>query len=231
MNAKHLFLLLLISLQISCSMDTYTVEKTKSPINITGQGSDAAWQTAQELTDFIYPWRAGTPPKTSFKALYDKENLYFLYRTTDPEIITKERGLGEKDAVNSDRVELFFKADDAMNPYYSLELDALGRIVDTEGKYYRKIDFNWNWPKEGLIVKASTDKEGYWVEGSISFASLRQLGMYKDDGLLQVGLYRAEYVTQADGKIAPQWISWILPESEKPDFHIPSSFGTFRLVE
>lgn len=230
MNYKLPFLFFLMSFQVYCSMDdTYTVKKVSQPIELTGIGSDANWENAIELTDFTYPWRTEDAPNTSFKALYDSENFYFLYRATDAEILTKERGLGERDAVESDRVEIFFKADDKMDPYYSLELDALGRILDTEGKYYRKIDLDWTWPIGHLMVKSSIDADGYWVEGAISFASLRQLGLYKDDNILQAGLYRAEYVTQADGKIIPKWISWILPASENPDFHIPSSFGTFIL--
>ena len=130
--------------------------------------------------------------------------------------------------VHSDRVELFFKGSSDKAPYYSLELDALGRILDTEGIFYKKVDFDWTWPDDGLEVKASIDKSGYWVEGRISFASLRTLGLY-NDGILRTGLYRAEYVTQKDGVIRPQWISWVHPESETPNFHIPSSFGILKL--
>lgn len=210
---------------------TYSVKKAKKSIRLTGEGRDKEWKKVNALCDFGYPWRAEIAPKTEFKALYDETHFYFLYRATDAEIIQKSRGLGEKDVVASDRVELFFKGatDDA--PYYSLELDALGRILDTEGRFYKKVDFAWTWPKDGLVVKASIDKTGYWVEGSISFASLRTLGLYHDDGILRTGLYRAEYVTQADGNVRPQWISWIHPDSEKPNFHIPSSFGILELID
>ena len=147
-------------------------------------------------------------------------------------IITKKEGLGEKDVVESDRVEIFFKADDKMNPYYALELDALGRVLDTEGKFYRDIDFDWTWPEGHLKVKANTDQEGYTVEGSISFESLRKLGMYKDDKILNAGLYRGEYgTTESSGKVQTKWISWVIPKSEKPDFHIPSSFGVLKLED
>ncbi len=210
---------------------TYSVKKIKKSIQLTGNGADRQWKKAKKLCDFPYPWRAETAPKTEFKALYDDTHFYFLYRATDAEIIQKSKGLGEMDVVASDRVELFFKGatDDA--PYYSLELDALGRILDTEGYFYKKVDFAWTWPTDGLVVKASMDETGYWVEGSISFASLRALGLYHDDGILRTGLYRAEYVTQADGKVRPQWISWIHPDAETPNFHIPSSFGILELVE
>jgi hypothetical protein len=211
--------------------DTYTVNKIPNQtLKITGQGTDEHWQKANSLTDFSYPWRKETPPKTEFKALYDEEWFYFLYRAEDPEIITKSDPTinQEMEVVNSDRVEIFFKKDDQMNPYYSLELNARGRILDTKGRHYRDIDFDWNWPEGHLIVEASMDENGYWVEGKISFESLRELDMLSD-GFLRAGLYRGEYQTLADGKRETKWISWIKPDSETPDFHIPSSFGVLKL--
>ena len=118
-----------------------------------------------------------------------------------------------------------------MNPYYALEMDALGRVLDTQGRFYRNIDYDWDWPEGQLILKASIDDTGYWVEGSISFESLRQLGMYKDDQILKAGLYRGEYQTKENEEIETKWISWILPDSPKPDFHIPSSFGILKLED
>jgi hypothetical protein len=163
--------------------------------------------------------------------LWDDTNLYFLYRASDTEIIAKKEGLGEKDAANSDRVEIFFKKDDRMDPYHALEMDALGRVLDTKGVFYRKIDYDWNWPEGHLQLKATTDEDGYWVEGAISFASLRQLGLYADDQLLRAGLYRGEYRQTPEGATEVRWISWVIPDSEKPDFHIPSSFGELLLVD
>ncbi len=229
----NLYLLVLFLLSSSCNsnMKSYTVKKINQTIEITGKGTDNTWQKANELTDFSYPWRKETAPQTSFKALYNETHLYFLYRATDPDIITKERGLGERDAVDSDRVEIFFKANDEMNPYYALEMDALGRVLDTEARFHRNIDYDWDWPEGQLLLKASTDSKGYWVEGSISFQSLRQLGMYKDDNILKAGLYRGEYVTLPNGKVDTKWISWVMPDSEEPDFHIPSSFGILKLAK
>ena len=231
----RLFNILIFFLVTHCNtnMATKSYHVQKIPANqilLDGKGSDPVWEKANSLTDFQYPWREEQAPLTSFKALWDEENLYLLYYANDPDIIAKEKGLGERDVVDSDRVEIFFKKDDEMNPYYALELDALGRILDTEGHYYRKVDFAWNWPENHLIVKASRDENGYWVEASISFASLKQLGMWEEgQRFLNVGLYRGEYVKEG-GKTIVKWISWIKPDSETPDFHIPSSFGKLLLM-
>jgi len=209
----------------------YQVKKIDAAIELTGQGADSQWDKANELTDFKYPWRPESAPKTVFKALYNETHFYFLYRATDPEIITKAGALAEKAALNSDRVELFFKGKSDADPYYSLELDALARILDTKAKFGQKVDFDWNWPANELIVKAKIDDDGYWVEGSISLQSMRDLGIYHDDGILRTGLYRAEYITNGNGKTSPKWISWIDPNTPTPNFHTPSSFGILELIK
>lgn len=220
-----------VACQSTPGMKSYEVKRTDQPVQISGKGTDPAWKTANVLTDFTFPWRTETAPATTFRALWDDDYLYFLYRAEDPKIITKHRGLGERDAVDSDRVEIFFKSDDRMDPYYALEMDAVGRVLDTQGRYHRNIDYNWNWPEGQLVLEASIDNDGYWVEGSISFASLRQLGMYRDDRLLRAGLYRGDYQLLENDEIEVRWISWVMPDSETPDFHIPSSFGELHLVD
>ncbi len=228
--SNFLFICLLL---MSCTetKGVYEVQKLKTPIQLTGKGADNAWKKATVLTDFSYPWREENAPLTEFRALYTHNHFYFLYRAIDPEIITKKATLAEKGVVDSDRIELFFKADEDTHPYYSLELDAMGRILDTQAEFGQKVDFDWTWPDNGLVVKSSIDEFGYWVEGSISFASLRQLGIYQGSGILKTGLYRAEYTKGPNGKATPKWISWIHPGTKTPNFHIPSSFGILKLVQ
>ena len=139
-----LYLLALFLLSSSCNskMKSYTVKKISQAIEITGEGTDKTWKKANKLKRFSYPWRTETAPATTFRALYTNSHLYFLYRATDDEIIAKEKRLGERDVVDSDRVEIFFKADDKMNPYYTLEMDALGRVLDSEVHYHRKFNLN-----------------------------------------------------------------------------------------
>jgi hypothetical protein len=208
----------------------YQVGKIDRPLELSGLGNDPLWETAHVLTDFTYPWQQMSAPPTVFRALWDGEWLYFLYHATDETVIHRQEGMGERDAANSDRVEIFFKSDDSMNPYYALEMDALGRVLDTEGRYYRNIDYKWNWPQGHLQLKATINTTGYIVEGAVSLESLRQLGMYKDDLKLKAGLFRGEYEYGANGEVGVKWISWVIPDSEKPDFHIPSSFGILELL-
>ena len=233
-HTMKLFFITTILCLMACepkSTSQYEVNKIPAgTLEITGRGDSPAWESAAVLTDFIYPWREDSPPPTAFRALWDGEYFYFLYRATDPLIITPQGSEPEKDVLGSDRVEIFFKANDKMDPYYTLELDALGRIFDAECRFYRQVDPAWAWPEGQLQLHASQDEKGYTVEGAISIGSLKQLGMLQGNRLL-AGLYRGEYLPKADGTTETRWISWIRPDSEKPDFHIPSSFGALILQE
>ena len=225
------FLTFLLCFCWSCisQTKTYLVKKTDDPIIITGKGSDKAWKNANVLTEFLCPWELEDLPATEFRALWSNTHLYVLYHVEDNQIIAPQRNLGEMDVVKSDRIEIFFKSADEKQPYYSLEMDALGRYLDSEGIFNKKIDIDWDWPKSDIILKASQNKEGYIVEGAISFESFRQLGVYQDDGILNAGLYRGEYYHKDDYKISVKWISWVIGNTEKPNFHVPNSFGILKL--
>jgi len=207
----------------------YLVKKITNEVLVTGYGTDSLWVHAIEMSDFSYPWRNETPSSTIFKALWSDSFFYFLFIVEDSEVISLQKGIGEKDLLNSDRVEIFFKPKEVTKPYYALEMDAMGRCLDTEGVFDKNVDFNWNWPVEHFILKASQTKKGYVVEGSISFESLRLLGIYKDDKKLYTGLYRGEYYTLPSKKIDVKWISWVKPDVKS--FHTPSAFGVLKLIE
>lgn len=216
-NAAHLY------------AQTYSVKKTApGAIKVSGKGSDKAWSEADILTDFTYPWESGTAPATSFAALWDGEWLYCIFHVNDDSVITYVNTNEKKEVGASERVEIFFKPDDNMSPYYCLELDATGRVMDYTAAYYRKMNYSWQWPKGQLIVKSSPTKDGYIVETAIGIQSLKELGLLKDNRL-QAGLFRAECKGMVNGKANLKWISWIKPQSSKPDFHIPSAFGILVL--
>ena len=124
--------------------------------------------------------------------------------------------------------EIFFRIDEKLNPYYCLEIDPLGRVLDYRGNFHRKFDRDWSWPEKGLQVKTHRSEDGYTLELAIAKASLEQLGLLRSH-TLQAGLYRADCFPGKNGPRDFKWISWIRPESPSPDFHIPSSFGELRL--
>ena len=71
--------------------------------------------------------------------------------------------------------------------------------------------------------------DGYDVEGRLSPRALKGLGVdVWSVHPLMVGVYRGEFSRRASGEIDESWISWVRPDAEEPDFHIPSSFGCLR---
>jgi len=207
----------------------YHVKKISAgALQVDGKGGSSIWSEANQLTSFIYPWDSAAAPATSFAALWDGKWLYGLYHVKDDSVITLVKKNDKMEVGASDRVEIFLKKDDQMDPYYCLELDADGRSLDYNATYYRKMNYPWSWPSGHLTVKASRSSDGYIVEFAISVQSLQDLGLLQN-GRLQAGLFRAERKGMAGGRPDLRWISWIRPASDHPDFHIPSAFGTLVL--
>jgi len=215
-------------------MKTYSVKRIASnQITLDSNSFNPIWEQANIASDFSFPWEDQTAPKTHFRALYDDEFFYFRFDVEDDDVLTYVKENHKMEVVDSDRVEIFFKQDDKLNPYYCLEMDARGRVLDYVTRYYRDFDYEWQWPgSDCLNVKASENKQGYVVEGSISLSSLKDLGLLKNN-ILEAGLYRG-YCMQlpninSEIEADLRWISWVNPNVDQPDFHIPSSFGILKL--
>ena len=202
-------------------------------IAIDGRGGDPGWQTAHVLTDFSFPWIKRKPPATEFRALWSEQRLYFRFDVTDTDIVLGQ-GIGAMEKViGSDRVEIFFSTGPNLNPYYAIEVDPRGEVLDYEARYHRQM--NWNWSCDGLVVETSLRDSDYTVEGFIPRTTFLELDCLHEDEegyYLCAGLYRAEFSHDPDGgPVIEDWMSWVEPEVASPDFHVPTSFGTIRLVE
>ncbi len=190
-------------------------------------GPQVDWRRAVILEDFSYPWRQEKPPRTTFRALWDEVDLYFRFDVEDPDIRIFTGDDPKMDIVRSDRVEIFFRRDEGMTPYYGLEMDPLGRVLDYRADYHRQFDYGWSWPA-GLDVRADKIQRGYTVSGQISLESLRELGLLHDDYRLEAGLFRANCVRLEEDQADFKWISWMDPGTVEPDFHVPAAFGVLR---
>ena len=119
-----------------------------------------------------------------------------------------------------------------MSPYYCLEIDPSARIMDFKAFPDKQFDFDWDWPKEDLIVKSSIADDSFTVEGAISIKSLERLDLISDDGVIEAGIFRAKYNKKDENSsYEPTWITWINPNTELPNFHISDSFGELLLLQ
>ncbi|MDQ6469287.1 sugar-binding protein [Flavobacterium sp. LHD-80] len=189
----------------------------------------SSWENANSLVDFSSPWSNESFSKIEFRALWDFDNLYFKFKVFDSEIYIDEKDNGFDSIGNSDRVELFFRKNNSLNPYYCLEMDTSARLMDFEALPGKVFDFDWKWPKEEISLKSSKDETSFTVEGRISVKSLNQLGLIQDN-VIETGVFRAKFSIDENQNYEPTWISWVNPNTAEPNFHIASSFGKLILL-
>ncbi|MCB0472433.1 MAG: hypothetical protein KDC56_05165, partial [Flavobacteriaceae bacterium] len=82
--------------------------------------------------------------------------------------------------------------------------------------------------KKKINNKNKKKKKDFLVEGSINLSYLKKLDLINGNKI-EVGVFRAKYNKSKNSIYEPIWISWCRPESETPNFHIPSSFGILYL--
>lgn len=187
------------------------------------------WDRAEVLTEFCSPWTEDGVPPMTFRALWNQEAFMFRFEVVDADIRIYTATNHKMEVVHSDRVEIFFRSNEKMDPYYCLEMDPLGRVLDYKTVLYRKFEYGWQWPGDALRVRAGLLPAGYWVEGAIRLDSLRSLHLL-EDGILEAGLFRGKCLNpHPDASF--NWITWVNPACELPDFHIPSAFGKILFIE
>jgi hypothetical protein len=126
---------------------------SKNSLAINGKGDSEIWNEANILNKFSSPWDLEKPAEIEFKSLWDGFHLFFCFTVYDIEIHIDKKDDTFKSIGESDRVELFFRRDKTLNPYYCLEIDATARIMDFIAYPNKKFDFEWTWPKNDLLVQ------------------------------------------------------------------------------
>lgn len=179
------------------------------------------------LTDFSFPWLNKPVPRTGFRAVWNEGWMKFRFDVEDADIVLDASGDRNEAVLGSDRVELFFASiADLTEPYFGVEMDPRGWVYDYTATTYRQIKDDWKFPE--LELSGEIRDDGYSVEGAFSLAVLRDLGCLID-GRMVTGVYRAEF-SHSDRGVEQNWISWVDPGTEAPDFHVPSSFGMFEFL-
>lgn len=191
--------------------------------------SSLPWQESNVLCDFTSPWENVSIDKIEFRALHDTSHFYFKFKVYDSKLHIVSDDDSNDSINNSDRVELFFRSDSLMQPYYCLEIDPTPRVMDFKALPNKEFDFDWNWPKGEINVESSVEAEYFEVQGTISLKSLEDFNLLKE-GKIEAGIYRAKYNQKEDLSFEPLWITWVDPNTEEPNFHIASSFGVLELI-
>lgn len=214
---------------------------TKKPIKIDGHLSELAWKLAEPL-DFHSIETAGAPiSKTVGRVLWDDKYLYIGYRAYDKDIWAYST---KRDSwcYQEDCLEAFFKTDPDKEPYYNMEINALGTIHDSftykKGAggedNHRWIQWNCAGLKIGTFVKGTLnnpyDVDQYWQrEMAIPFADLPTLkGMTPKPGdKWKILLGRYDYSVYLD---KGEEISSCVPH-KVDDFHDSHNWVTLEFVK
>ena len=159
------------------------------------------------------PWD-GLEDNTVFGCFAGEDYFYFYYDVIDPTVTLKEGFKEEKDVEPEDRVEIFFSPRPEMDIYYCAEIDPEGRVLDYSSKYYREMDYGWNFSTMDLFSKIT--EKGYLIAGRVSKEELRSLGLDLEGGF-SMGVFRADF--REDGTV--NWYSAIPSDDKAPDFHKP----------
>ena len=186
-----------------------------------------SWDELNPLTDFSYPWQKEKAPMTTFNAYYDENHIHFRYDSWGPKPIVYVENNDKSEVIDSERIELFFRRDEKMQPYYCLEIDPNGRVLDYKANFYREFDLDWVWP-EPLDIQTNIEEGKYIVQGKLGIPVLKRLGLLKD-GQIQIGLFRGHCIALKANKASLKWISWVDSKTEEPDFHVPTAFGILIL--
>jgi hypothetical protein len=196
---------------------------TGDPPTIDGRGDDLAWAGANEVAwDTDYAAR-GTGIVTHARFAWKNDALYVLWELASAGIhadasrpVDQERPkLYEEDCV-----ELFFTPD-AKKPshYYELELGPLGHFFDIDvDKEAHKSDVAWS---SGVNVRATHDSAAHTATIEAVLTSKDVTRALAPGARLPLGLYRMEGTSPARS-----YLAWSPPRTEKPNFHVPSAFGT-----
>jgi hypothetical protein len=184
------------------------------------------WSEADLLTDFTFPWEDRPAPKTEFRAMHDGEVFRFRFDCVDGDLVLPEGPTVKERALGADRVEMFFATDLSLTRYFGLEMSPRGDVADYAARFHREYDWSWSFGR--LALEPEIREGGYSVSGSIPLDVLRDLGLLRVDEMF-AGLYRAEFHHRPDGSVHRGWIAWVNPRTEKPDFHVPTSFGVLEL--
>lgn len=168
---------------------------------------------SSEINGLYAPWDS-LSDRTKFRCFSDAETFYFVYEVEDSTLTYTSGFKGEPDVEKEDRVEIFFSPGEDMSVYYCAEIDPLGRVLDYSSRYYRGMDYDWDFST--LRLSGMIDNRSYRVWGSVAKSELIDLGCDLAGGFY-LGVFRADYRPD----MTVNWYSAVSTDDEFPDFHKP----------
>lgn len=157
--------------------ESTSIHKINEKIKIDGVLSEASWQSATPVTDFVrfIPTDGGPPPgKTEVRLLQDDKNIYIGIRVSEANYPIQARVSPREDVNDDDQVGIYIDTIGDGRTGYIFYLNPLG--VQQDIRYS-----NGNWMMRWNTIFTTQGKvtdDGYIIEMALPFKSLQ----YPDDG-------------------------------------------------
>ncbi len=219
----------------------HTIAFTNIPPDIAEPWDSAVWKAAPALQVSCYRQEGSNHhPHTQCKLLYDRENIYGIFRVSDRHVRCIHTGF--QSAVYKDSCVEFFLQPKNAGGYFNFEFNCGGALLAsyvtdptrTSGTVRGFIPLT---PDEDLQIKRSSNLPRiiepeitghiiWYLEFSIPFAVLEKYA-----GVLtgiSGEIWRANFYKCGNDTSHPHWGSWS-PLSEL-NFHLPAEFGIIRFA-
>lgn len=205
---------------------TARASRAASAPNIDGR-IDEVWAHSTAVTFDRDYTGASTGIATRVRFLWSTEALYALFELSGTGFhvdrtlpVERERPkLYEEDCVE------FFLAPDPREPdhYFEIELGPFGHFFDLEVDRKKRLS-RTNW-SSGVEVKTSTDAGAHTAVIEARFTSSDLTAALVAGRALPLALFRMEGISPRS------YLAWRPAHTDKPNFHLPASFGTLSIEE
>lgn len=155
---------------------SYTCRRATGAIRVDGKLDEPAWQAAEVLKDWTYPWyREG--PKQGAKAwlLWDDEALYFAAQVEDTDLLGKVETTDERQVWHDERFEFYVDSNPGDEVYRCWEFTTMKHKLDYAVSWGRRFHFGWDCVGlqyavrvEGTLNDEQPDR-GYRIEARVPF--------------------------------------------------------------
>ncbi len=199
-------------------------------IVVDGVDDEAFWKSGQAAT-----WNtsyAGTPTSasTTVRFVWSKAGLAMFATVEDTGLFTdtsKPTNVDRQNLYDEDCVELFFTPDPAFpNRYYEIELGPYGHFLDLAVDLDKNTyDTKWS---SGLTLATKHDAAKRHSTAEALFTAKEIVNVLAGGKSFRIGLFRNEGRASDPG--GRKFLAWSPPRTSAPKFHVPSAFGTLRLL-
>ena len=210
MFALHLYLL-------RCLADIYIIFRKPSAIS---------WSEIPSFPIDCLLWSPEVPIAAEGKMCYEGEGLYVYLSTVEPNI--RAENTKPLDAPCEDScLEFFFSPINGDNRYFNIEVNPNGCFFLGFGS--NRYNLHRLIPRsKPFSIETGRTENGWYVTYMIPWDFIHLY--FPDFQALPGTTMRGNCYKCGDLTVQPHYLSWNPILLEKPDFHCPSEFGTFRFA-